>query len=833
MPTFNSPKRIELIESQLYITDNDSIRVIDTTTFTEDDVFKIDNSISLYDICYDGDSLIYLTDDSVTKIFTFFETSPRNPSYINLDFTPSSLHVTSDSSFVTLMKNDTVNKIYLLDKNSKSITDTLNLNLGDIRKIEQDYLGSYYFISDDYSLRALGGLIDSLQTFYYGYYQLVGADLKNDTLHLLDFNQDSIIRIGVKELSEPYILQPDSSIMDSRFNINLEYAEINLQEVYQIQVTDQIDFTSILMDTLINNNYFIIDSLIRDSLFQWRYRGINRYDSTSWSDTSHFEITSLNKLSITNLTNDTTFAGNKFDVVWDDSIGTFEYEYKLEFTIDSIYNKVLVKNDTIESNERYYFDSTYYLRVRKVDTYEFGEWSDSLIVNTGTIYKPTIISPINNLDSVDLTTVFNWLGYGSGSFRIQIGIDSLFSPLLYNSTLIDTTLTNLSISNRDDLYWRVRTEYKEQFSEWSDTLSFSSIIAPPNIISPKADTKNVSRVPEFIWDESKFSYEVEIYNYGDTIPIHDFTADSVSFQTGIWLDTGHYEWKIRTKRIIDSNTIIFSEWNSESFRVDTLTETKFKPVVGGYNEFFSFDSPSIILSEHLSTTTANNDMNDFILTAEEVEQIGIVYYDDQLDFSKDFQIECYLNFGKKDANGGNGIALVFQELGAFYLVDSSFISFGYTDYINSTNVAAIEFDTYNNYLDLGSDAAIEPDIINNSWDVDHISFHIGGSKTPETGSLSGDFYNRYTFVNAKKNTLNIEDGETHCIYIEWEATMTPNPSGTLKVTFDGELRNTYNVSTSDLATFTTNEIKCYFQISSTTGPSSNNIQKVKEVKITR
>ncbi|MCA9747809.1 MAG: hypothetical protein KC414_01765, partial [Romboutsia sp.] len=317
---------MELVKSQLYITDNDSIRVIDTTTFTEVDVFKIDNSISLYDICYDGDSLIYITDDSVTKIFTFFETSPRNPSYIDLDFSPSSLHVTGDSSFVTLMKNDTVNNIYFFDKNSKSITDTLSLNLGNIRKIEQDYLGSYYFISDQYSLRSLGGLIDSLQTFYYGYYQFVGADLKNDTLHMLDYNQDSIIRIGVKILSDPFVLQPDSITMDSRFKINLEYAEINLQEVYQLQVTDKADFASILIDTLITSNYFIIDSLIRDSIYQWRYRGINRYDSTSWSDTSQFDITSLNKLSIINLTNDTTFAGNKFDVIWDDSIGTFEYE---------------------------------------------------------------------------------------------------------------------------------------------------------------------------------------------------------------------------------------------------------------------------------------------------------------------------------------------------------------------------------------------------------------------------------------------------------------------------------------------------------------------------
>ena len=52
--------------------------------------------------------------------------------------------------------------------------------------------------------------------------------------------------------------------------------------------------------------------------------------------------------------------------------------------------------------------------------------------------------------------------------------------------------------------------------------------------------------------------------------------------------------------------------------------------------------------------------NCYIITEDVIWQIGGVWYNNPIDFDEDFTINYKNNFGNKDGNGADGMALVFK-----------------------------------------------------------------------------------------------------------------------------------------------------------------------------
>lgn len=156
--------------------------------------------------------------------------------------------------------------------------------------------------------------------------------------------------------------------------------------------------------------------------------------------------------------------------------------------------------------------------------------------------------------------------------------------------------------------------------------------------------------------------------------------------------------------------------------------------------------------------------NCYIITEDKLSQAGGVWYDNAINFDSDFTIYYQNNFGNKDGNGADGMALVFKrnatpEIGVIG---------GGIGYERITPALAVEFDTYQNG-ERGDPA------------FDHISIMQGGSSNHNTSNnLMGP-------VQASATSLNIEDGIAHDIKIEWIASET-----TLNIYFDCQLRLSLN-----------------------------------------
>ena len=152
--------------------------------------------------------------------------------------------------------------------------------------------------------------------------------------------------------------------------------------------------------------------------------------------------------------------------------------------------------------------------------------------------------------------------------------------------------------------------------------------------------------------------------------------------------------------------------------------------------------------------------NCFRITPDQFDLSGGAWYDNPINFSNDFTIFYENNFGTKDGNGADGMALVFKT-NATAVIGGTGGGIGYAGISNSL---IVEFDTFKNG-DLG-DAT-----------VDHIGIMSNGVPNhSSSSSLAGP-------IQASSTSGNIEDGIDHNIKIVWTAS-----SKTLEVFFDCILR---------------------------------------------
>ena len=189
--------------------------------------------------------------------------------------------------------------------------------------------------------------------------------------------------------------------------------------------------------------------------------------------------------------------------------------------------------------------------------------------------------------------------------------------------------------------------------------------------------------------------------------------------------------------------------------------------------------------------------NCYTITQDILNQAGAVWYDNPIDFDEDFTILYQNNFGFKDVNGADGMALVFKSTATPELGNAG----GGLGYQGIAPSLVVEFDTYQN--NIPAEGLLADPLF------DHIAILANGNpfhNNPAT-NLAGP-------VQASPFSQNIEDGNTHEIKIEWIASTT-----TLNVFFDCELRLT---STLDIkTTIFFNDDTIFFGFVGSTGGLSN------------
>ena len=186
--------------------------------------------------------------------------------------------------------------------------------------------------------------------------------------------------------------------------------------------------------------------------------------------------------------------------------------------------------------------------------------------------------------------------------------------------------------------------------------------------------------------------------------------------------------------------------------------------------------------------------NCYIITPDQLNQAGAVWFDNSIDLDNDFSINYQAFYGTKDDNGADGTAFVFKRTSTPVIGGNG----GNIGYGGITNSLIIEFDTFNNITPTN----------NSDLAADHIAIiRDGNSNHALPTNLAGP-------VQASATNANIEDGQDHEVKIEWDAA-----SQTLRVYFDCILRLTF---TEDIKnTIFSGDDSIFFGVVGSTGGLSN------------
>jgi hypothetical protein len=171
---------------------------------------------------------------------------------------------------------------------------------------------------------------------------------------------------------------------------------------------------------------------------------------------------------------------------------------------------------------------------------------------------------------------------GAESYQLQVSTSFTFATTVLNdSTLLATSRSVTGLSGGVSYYWRVRAKNGLGKGEWSETWTFTAVLAPPGkptLISPVSLSTNVDRAPQLKWDSvpgaQSYHVQVALDAAFATIVGRDSSRTGLTYTPPAVFAavTDHY-WRVRAK-----NAAGVSEWSS-TFRFTTGTTTAVKSVL--------------------------------------------------------------------------------------------------------------------------------------------------------------------------------------------------------------------------------------------------------------
>ncbi|MCX6153669.1 MAG: hypothetical protein NT007_05885, partial [Candidatus Kapabacteria bacterium] len=175
---------------------------------------------------------------------------------------------------------------------------------------------------------------------------------------------------------------------------------------------------------------------------------------------------------------------------------------------------------------------------------------------------PTLISPASGTTNVDIQIPFSWNpATDIETFEFQLSDDKDFKTTIEYRTQAQTIDNNEKLFDfATKYYWRVRTKFNSHVGEWSEIRSFTTVAAPPVLISPINNSRGIRRSHDLIWhtvpNVNKYEYQVATDTIFTSVSANQIiNADTTATIT--LKDYTVYHWRARSV----VGTGIFSPWS--------------------------------------------------------------------------------------------------------------------------------------------------------------------------------------------------------------------------------------------------------------------------------
>jgi|GEM_PF-3135910 len=844
------PTDIIYQSNNIFIVGGKKLYEFESSSFTLQDSIMLVDSTSLYSICSDGTNL-YSIDNRYKKLYKVPISNISNYTVIDLG-------VNEDLNFCTY--NSDVNEIEIYTKEylpkkirydiiSNQILQTDIEYVGNlINKIKDKYSNIYYldYMGTIYRKYYLSTNIKVFNRCKYMPSKMLINPFNDEEILVNDKNETKLTKINIKQIDYSQLIFPNGNELPSKYGLEFVWSNSDQADNYEFQISKLNNYSIIEESKTVSLPFVQIDSLSYNSSYYWRIKCSNTFSSTTWTESNSFTIIDFNSVSFNYPLNSSTLTGNLTEFEWSNTIGNFQVQYTSDsiFTDSTLISKTIT-NDYLLKTASLYYNTDYLARIRRIDRNNFTIWSPEIKFTTPSPPIPSIINLPNNGDGVGEDTKLSWDQNSCSNFRLQISSDQNFNNLLFNNVIKGNEISNLTLENKNTLFYRVRTEYGHNYSDWSTLASmipkvsklemneyfhngfetdFPWFLIQGNWVEGASTIMELSKTNT---DPVEVVFSKNIINNDLNNKLNINNNSLFSTASFIFVGVKLEESQTYTLKVQQVNETIYGEPMEYTFEVNENAKFNYLPLVSELKEHYLFKQEEINNFSENIVGEYQFDMP-YKMYDNNNEKISAIWNNTYINFGQDFELEFFINFGSDDDNGGGGIALVFQNEGFDFHVDDP-IGLGWSEHALSEPpinrlAFAIEFDTYSNYLDYNPvNIRLEPDIISSNKDCDHLSAHISNQRLENvrSGENVGTFNEQDEYVELSENELDVEDGYFHCIKVRWNII-----AKTLTVSFDNEQRNIYHLSSAQMDKFLIDN-KCIWGFTGASGYDYKNIQLIK------
>ncbi|MFH1052222.1 MAG: T9SS type A sorting domain-containing protein [bacterium] len=199
-------------------------------------------------------------------------------------------------------------------------------------------------------------------------------------------------------------------------------------------------------------------------------------------------------------------------------------------------------------------NTNFYWKVRSIRHNDTSSWSDVRRLNTK-LNAPLQISPENEARNLDTNIVLNWEEVDNADYYWLQIYGYVFGELklMYSEKQLTSTSYTFNTECDNTYYWRLKSINQESESDWSGYFKFITKLAPPVLISPSDNSKDLPDEILFEWVYNKeftyYYFDFEIATDSNFINI--FYTDPNIRQNSTTVDNfefgNKYYWRVKAK----------------------------------------------------------------------------------------------------------------------------------------------------------------------------------------------------------------------------------------------------------------------------------------------
>ncbi|MBP7497204.1 MAG: hypothetical protein KA792_06045, partial [Bacteroidales bacterium] len=377
-------------------------------------------------------------------------------------------------------------------------------------------------------------------------------------------------------IDKPVLLAPDNNLTNSNTDkVTLKWNAINGVNNYICETDINNSFNSDKFKTyLVSNTELKLPKLDNETQYFWRVKAIHSKDSSNYSDIFNFTTLSL-KLSSPLLINPKNQSvAEPLSITFNWSKINTANSYRFVLSLNENFDSSLI-DSTLSANsimiENLLYNTLYYWRVKSNNDKDTSDWS--VVYNFNTFDKfpalTNIIYPLNNANNINPSLEINWTKIDSATtYILQTDVNPDFSNPL-SDTLSTLTKDTSNLNFGSSYYLRIKTSKDTVYSEWSDTVVFTTIVKPI-LISPAMNLNNVNVTNISLkWASIKgiSAYELQLdnnnqFNSKNLLYVKDI-KDSSSVVNNLFYTTTYF-WRVRALNAQDT-----SDW-SDIYSFNTI-----------------------------------------------------------------------------------------------------------------------------------------------------------------------------------------------------------------------------------------------------------------------